>query len=775
MPTSFIIFAPEQERKRLRDNGVLPPGFFGDIDHHIEDGAPFCFWPYELNYAAGDELAASVREHPVHVPEFFGMKASADVEARNLATDRVVKVLKSVSVHIVFLDDDINNGREDYVSFRSFAELTRWSANLNEVLRVAFARNHMLSAPESVLVLIARSASIKVSREELAAFSSQIGEGRTFTSCYFLDHHLAIGGGRDFAPSRDVWDLMVARLLHAFYLSCDGRSERVIGEFWTIPGIKVWRASECVFSVDDKTSETTRRWIRSWVYDNLCNRLADGDAPKGVLGAMESPEMPGDDQDGGNDTLGFSENDYWLRVDPAQYKRRLEDPRRVGNALRVMARYLAQEHDRLRTNSGDGAAPEIFGNVHQDAGYVQPSRKAIDSEIRLRLDELQECDPETEWKRVTSLNGRRQKMMDDLNSGDEFSVIKRHYIGWKLGFAVLVSVVSGYGVFAYLLLSKVLGAGVFYSILAGLSISIGAFAMLTKILIAHNRAGQRAVRAMSGYCREIDRITKERDGYIRSSVYKGMRRHMLFNQLACGSRVKSLLERLFTMLETELQGSDTVAGARDPSVSVSESELRVRFKKSSRHDVTFVPGKSVFEKSKIDKIVEDMWNGRSLGHDFSRLWKDLCKNDSRTAGHFPAAAFIPALRRYSSEIVDSVYAEAIDRSIDPDSQVTVDAFTAWMGGIAAQNYYAGFSSEINASVVDTNRRCQHLFFFPRLRDTVVRVTDSAPINFSPHPAPQILAENGTMAMAYEEAVVEMAIDANGGLLGLVEARGANHG
>lgn len=772
MATPFVIFAPEQERKRLRDNGVLPSGFFGDIDHRGEDGVPFCFWPYKLDYAAGDELAKRVREHPVHIPEFFGMKATADVETRNLATDRVVKVLKSVAVHIVFLDDGDGGGRgEEYVSFGSFSELTRWSANLNEVLKVAFAQNHMLAAPENILVLVARSSSVKVSESELAAFESQVGDGRTFRCCYFLDHHLAIGGGSDFVPSRDVWDIMVARLLHAFYLSCDGHCDGAISELWKVPGIKVWRASECVFAIDDRTSEATRRWVRSWVYNSICNRMGQVKENGDVLGKMDSSEMP----EGGiaPEVVSWNDAEYWLGVDPSQYKRIIEDPRRRELSMSATSVFLAQEHSRLRLDDGDEMAKEIFGSVHSDAGNVQPSRVAVDASIRHRLEELKTCDPETEWKRVSELNRSRQKMIDDMNSGDEFNVIRRHYIGWTLGFAVVVSVVSCYGIFAYLLLSKVLGAGIFYSLLAGGAISVGALAMLSIMLIAHNRAGQRSVRAICDYCREIDRITAKRDECVRSSVYKGMRRHMLFNQLSTGARIKSLLLRLFTMMETELQGSDMIDERRESTPTAQESELRARFRAASRHQVTFVPGRTAFEKRKIDEIVKDMWIGRRMGDDFAQLWKRLCGNDMRTVGHFPAAMFIPALRRFSSDIVGKVYAEAIDRSIDAGSQTTIDVFKGWMGGIAAQNYYTGFSAEFNASIVDTNRRCQLLFYLPRLREIVDRAANGAALRFRPYTADQILVANGTMAFAYEEAVVGMSVGADSGLLELVEAREAN--
>lgn len=773
MRTSFVIFAPEKERERLRESGVLPSHFFGDVDRLGEDGAPFCFWPYQLDYAAGDELAKSVREHPVHIPEFFGMRPTADVDARNLATDRVVKALRAVAVHIVFLDDDVNNGREDYVSFRSFADLTAWSSNLNEVLRVAFAQNRQLAAPENVLVLVARSACIKVTQEELDAFSGQVGEGRTFRSCYFLDHHLALGDGRDFAPSRDVWDLMVARLLHAFYLTCDGRTDRTVSKCWTVPGIKVWRASECVFSVDDKTAESTRRWIRSWIFDNVCNRLTDGDSPGDILGNIGTLDSARADL--AREPLGFSAKDYWLNVDPVRFRSVLVDPRRAAKASAAISASISREHVRLRSMDGEKASSDLFASVHCDAGHVQPSLKAVSVEIAQRQEAMKGFGPEKEWSLVAAAERRRQQMIDDMSAGDEFTALKRHYIGWKLGFAVLVVVVSGYGLFSYLLLSRVLGAGVFYSILAGLSISAGAVAMLTLILIAHNRAGQRVVRNLFEYCEQVEGCAAERDEHIWNSVRMGMQRHMLFNQLARGARIKSLLRRLFTMLETELQGNDGIDVAGKPTVSVCENALRGRFRSASRHLVSYVPGRSVFEKRKIEALVGEMWRERDFKHGFARLWKRFCDFDVRNAGHFPATVMVPELRRFSSTIVETVYAEAIDQSIDPDSAATSKVFGEWMIALAAQNYYSGFSSEINATVVDPKCRCQSLFYLPRLESTVRHVAESASISFSSYPVAQILTENGTLAMAYEEVVVDLAIDADGGLVVPVEAKGASRG
>lgn len=267
-PKPIVILTPKAEREALRSCGVLPASFFRMFGSESvpSTGASasvvpaIYLWEHEVDYKRSAELAARVKEYPADIPVFFGMTDAVDDEQRQGNEVEIARLLDSIVVHVVFLDNRENAGR-GYAEFRSFAEIADWSRHFNNVLNLRFPNESALRNTENVLIIVARGEQLKVTREELDAFNDCIGDLKAFKSCYFLDYSLSIDRSGELFHARAVWNVMVGRLLLGFLLSQETRGNTNSSKtVWLRSGVKIWRAAECVVEVPEDFLE---REVRS--------------------------------------------------------------------------------------------------------------------------------------------------------------------------------------------------------------------------------------------------------------------------------------------------------------------------------------------------------------------------------------------------------------------------------------------------------------------------------------------------------------------------------
>lgn len=676
----IVAILPKVEREALRNCGALPIGFFQIFgDDSVPSSAArdsavpsIYLWEHEIDYGRGEELAARVEDRPADIPVFFGMEDSADDEQRQANEVAITRLLDSVVVHIVFLDNRENAGR-GYAEFRSFAEIAAWSRHFNKVLGIRFPNENALRNTENVLVIVARGEQVKVSREELDVFNGCVGELKAFKSCYFLDYNLSVDESRELFHARAVWDVMVGRLLLAFLLAqeSDGASGRVkVEKFWLRSGIKVWRAAECAMDVP---AEFIEREIGSALAAAYARVQALVDHERHALLTFETadplPELAIENLVPSTAVERDMPSGGWSEFPAEACAREVGDPSRWHDAFRAVREVAGEWKSRqpLTVLAGGAEVKKSFESAHEEPGRIFPLSKQLFGALDQDRTAAKECGVDTldlRWQQVVEVERKRQSMIKQAQrEAHELRRAQNHYVGIGFGLVVVVAVSALCGwVLSQLIVC--LYSNIRFSIWLACAAALGSFGIFCLVLYLHWRAGRKGVEALIETCLSADKHMQIRHDRVKAIVEAALCTRARLRRLNTRFRAWTLLERVKSIVITELQPAtalvchvepmeservlpDSSAGRRRAFLSLTRKSIQVHS--------TGISGGGYQEE------VEHWWGEKSKNarDNFRALWSRLCRIDKNSAGHFPSREFVPRIREFVSRFTARIHGLAV--------------------------------------------------------------------------------------------------------------------
>lgn len=665
MSKPIVVLMPKAEREALRECETLPSDFFSETNPH-----GVRLWPHDIDYSVGPSIAATIAERPGDVPVFFGFPESTSSAEIDERTAKIVEVVRSVMVHVVFLDDYSPDGGISYGHLSSFRGIIDWSKSLMQVLSVRF-NGEDLHHLESVLVVVVRGQQIKISESELREFSEIIGESsegcrRPFRSCYFLNHELSIDDGVADVFASNVWDIVVGRLLKAFVLSReqnpeDANSQRSV---WMRPGIKIWKSEECIAAgVNDVCNREIDRILEE-VDKRLQDKVAGGDDTKVEL----TPPAVGSPGGGvEEDPLIGNPGNSWSQFDPVGLVASVESSAKRAQSVAEAARkYFAwrrevcrpdQEEPRRIFSSVDNCPCAVFSRINdltKVLGAQIGATRLVDVFHR-KFGEIVKT--ETERREVLFRLSHPEGVAGKDDPGgmaQELDKAQRHYVGLGIGVIVVAAVVAMCGWISWQVVKMLDGSPTAALVLIS-SAAAGSFVAMIVHVALHGHAGEAATNAFLKGCRQLDELTVRRTNLIRELLCESVENRAKLQCRNARVRARGLLARIGDVLSRELRSSPATMSARSarrtrdmPDFMRSQRELYLAETRSSM-DLPM----AVTQLSVIDAMVVDPWWNTDGVH-FQKLWNDFCvKYDKSHAGHFPVSIFIPQIRAFIASFVRS--------------------------------------------------------------------------------------------------------------------------
>lgn len=738
MPKPIVVLIPEKERKKLREAGILPPETFrtfrASSRQNGGDGpdGSILLWPHSLDYARGVELAEGLSERPADIPAFFGIPTGATEEQRQADEREVAALLGSTVVHVVFLDT--RKAKGGYAEFGSFGALADWCRSFRKALNVRFPHESALRQADNVLVVVVRGQQVQTTPGELSAFRECIGAGAPFVSCYFLDYNLHVGGTEELFHSTVVWDAMLSRLLLAFLLS---RGDTHATPVWRRPGIKVWRAGECVVRTDAPLRRRTVDGVLTHALvllhgnvDGMVDaadafRLFDdrsGEAPPALdlqplVPDAERTDLPDPDPDLDRPQRHVGV-DGWAEFNSAELVDWTGRPGRWTQGLED-ARSGFREWVLKHPPADPGTDSVVFRKIHEEPSALFRFVERLAALVRGRgpsgergastgADELHSL-----WMAVASKDAERRATLARLEAESrEFEAGRRHYVGRGFGMVIVGAVSLACGWVLHRIVSAfVAGTGVAPAIgslwlslvLAG-SVFAGSLAAFFLVVGLHGLAGRRAAERVLETSRAADRAMIERDERARRMVAGAMDMRSALRLRGLRFRVLSLLRRVDAILETELQPESVLVNDQEPDedgaagadpAAAAAANPREAFLRKTRSVVGPLGAEFGPEAElELDAVVRAWWGGGAEEvppeaepeEDFLTLWRRLCREDAENAGHFPARTFVSGIRRFTRRFTEVVRRLVEDRAVEANVDHVRDGVRTWAGTIAAERY-----------------------------------------------------------------------------------------
>jgi len=693
----IVVVAPKAERATLRNCGVLPVGCLrtfgaehaGGKDASDHSGPVIYLWEHEIDYRRGADLAARISDCPADIPVFFGMAESKDDDERQANEVAITRLLGCVVVHVVFLDNRLDAGR-GYAEFRSFAEIADWSRHYSQVLNIRFPNENELRNTENVLVIVARGEQVKVSCEELAAFNDCIGRLKAFKSCYFLDYNLSMDGSSELFHARAVWDVMVGRLLLGFLLSQESAGESNSSETVWLKnsGVKIWRAAECV-------AEAPPDFIKKQVSAALA--MAD----KRVQSMMTAPdqdplenglltEFKIDDVKPGGREDGDTPSGGWSDFPAEEYVGYIANSSRWVEALKTIKQSVSEwkkKHSDL-VSGGDGQIRKIFQSVHGEAGQVFALTKQISAALSQDRDAAKACSLDTleeGWNAVVDAERNRCSLVEQAQSeAKELRRAQSHYVGIGFGLVVVASVSALCGWVLSQLIAG-LGGSRLYSIWLASATALGAFGAFFLVMYLHWRAGGKGLEAFIATCRRADNAMQLRHNEAKALVENAINARALRRRLNMRFRAWTLLERIKSVIITEIQPATAWVDLREMEAFVGDlpgslEDRRKTFVGLSRKSIGSLSSPNVNDEKYTKEV--DVWWGKDRkendGDNFCALWGNLCKLDKVNAGHLPVGVFIPNIREFVSRFNARILSLFLADLIEENQQTVKEKISEWV-------------------------------------------------------------------------------------------------
>jgi hypothetical protein len=673
-----------------------------DADSLSRDAPTLYVWEHEIDYGRGAELAARIAERPADIPVFFGMAEATDDEQKQANEVEITRLLDSVVVHVVFLDNRESGGR-GYAEFRSFAEIAAWSRHFNKVLGIRFPNENALRNTENVLLIVARGEQVKVSREELDDFNGCIEELNAFKSCYFLDYNLSVDDSHELFHSRAVWNVMVGRLLLGFLLSQEktgnGNSSKPV---WLRPGVKIWRAAECVAEVSGdflerrveralgKASSLLQNWVDS---EKDVSAFCTDDPVDGLETGELSPNsaVERDIPSGG-----------WSEFEAEACAKEAADPGRWDGALKAVRQAVTEWKQKQKSAESDGGqeAEKVFQWVHDVPGRVFSLTQGLFGALGKERAAVESCGSdalELRWNAVVKAEQMRcETLRRAQNEARELKRAQNHYVGLGFGLVVVAAVSVLCGWVLHQLIAGLEGS-IVYSIWLAASTALGAFGAFGLVLFLHWRAGRNGTLALLETCKVADNQMGERHARSREIVEAAIGTRARLRRMNRRFRAWTLLERVKSVVVTETQSATARVGHDVPAevegiVPKTAAQRRQAFEGLTRKAIGPLNPLRC-DPANLDDEVERWWGKeRAEGENFRALWMQLCKIDRFNAGHFPVRVFIRNIREFVSRFNNRIRGLAVAGVVQSNQYEVRKGLLEWVRNDVMQSSVRQFVS-----------------------------------------------------------------------------------
>lgn len=657
-------------------------------------------WPYDIPYSRSDELRKIIVDRVGDLPAFFGMdpKEAKDHQERMLS--RIL--FGSVVVHVVFISSpDSKERNSEYAKFCTFGEMIAWSQNLKKVMDARFLHNR--SKSHHILVVISPEDQVIVSREEIAKLNELIGSSNSkdykpFRACYFLDLNLEPGEDGRVIHSKYMWDVLVGRFLLALLLSqeksstAENEKDSSRKPLWEQhAGVKVWRAADCAVSVKRDSSQAVLKdameKAAKQLLEDLVSRNTDGarlellkdvSIDRNSLDYKLVPRWPGDElnmfdgwsekQNASFSTALSSKAFYhdWSSLSATRYTNEVKSPEHWQASFEELARQRISWGIKQESADYTPAVEDFFSIVRKNPGELGGFITQILGKMTTTHKKLKEnhSDP---WTEIIDAEKKRQEMIKQLDKDSkEFKKAQNYYIGRGLALLVLVSVTVFLGWMICQIL-RLFGVGPLKIFLSCGFIFAGGAAAYFLIMLLHNFTGNRAAGKIMAECLDIEREMWKRDDRIREMFFDGIEKRNVLSLQHIRFKTRLLAKRTLSILQTELQpqlsslletGADT--GSRHKISDAADTDhVRDAYLKFTRSSI------GPLQIEKID--LKDDFLSKYLTGDgpdsFLSIWKDLCSEDQKHAGYFPAKIFISRIRSFVAHFLGNIHHFIFEKSL----------------------------------------------------------------------------------------------------------------
>jgi hypothetical protein len=677
MPTPLVVIVPRAEKDALRDGGVLPPAWFGDVGDSgwNFDGAAVRIWDAEPDWEAAGEAG-----EPPLPARLLGL-SSADRSAF-AAEDIVAKFFGAFVLHIVFLDeeDDDNgsgprrrNPTTAWVGVEPILRVARWAGAFNRSVEYWFSDEQSRNIRHAALV-VARGGRVRLSEERLKALQAEFTDHGALKTCFFIDGRLEVELGNDALHAACLWPVLAGRLLLRLLvaLSSPGTDDLLL------PGVHLWRSFEFLFDypVAEMTEMVTTALTKA--YKNLERQTdaVDGKEPphKKILSAKnsEASTFAGIPTAlSGGDVKHPPEVDDWhsYPVD-VEKDNRLDDKRRwSGPMARARDNFAQRELELFQAGENDGPfSPSfVFPSVAKDPKNVSIELRRSDANRpsdTIDGGEVYKC-----WRKVVEKEMNRQKSKKTLEAAaKELKAAQKHYVTAPYGMLVFIatSLVCGLTIFRAALS---LGAAPVASVILASFSALGACLAWLFISWLHRRSGTNAARQFIDVADAVDDAMDARHCAAVETVKMAETQHRTALRIGSWAALRRLLERVWRILSIELQspslsafyrGDASADAAEEQSLASAEADAkreRDAYLQYTRFSEVLTSGAFAIGRSEnSDRVLNEALN-ESGQSSFVALWQRICdKSDRYHCGNLPARVLIPEIRRWLRALCDRLCA-----------------------------------------------------------------------------------------------------------------------
>ena len=782
----FVVVIPESERETLRGGGVIPDGFFRDLDGDGEQDGRILLWPHELDYGAG-----TVEEgRPVDLAEFFGLGSSETPEEKRAKERLLAPVLRWPVVHIVFLDD--REGPGGYAKFRSFAEAGAWAKRLQQAMETRFPRESGLVHVPRALVLVANTEQVKVSEVELAHFNECVGAGKLFTSCYYLDYNLRMGGDGDLYHAADVWDVAVGRLLLAFALSQEKNAEGKAKPYFGEPGVKLWRSADCRAGLDPAAEaavigqalgEASRK-LREHLETDLAVEVEEA-SPAGAEGLKDDMDKalgPLFPATGGKKAEPWRSSPRWgwsdFKAPVCLAFTRDDDGTRWHAALDGVKKAFPGWKRKRRNPGIEKEVSDVYKGVHASVSNLTPQ---IGRLVRRLREEGAKDNPADNWLAMEQAERTRAAILADMaENTKEFDRARARYAGFALGFVVFAVVSLALGWIGYRVAAIVVSL---FGLPAALKLPLalaafvcmaaGSLAAMLLATIGHWRAGKRGMEELQRESFAADGELAKRDDEARKIMAEGIAADDAGRIRAQRFRAWALLERLQTMIETEMSlpvargrtagGDDAACGSEAPKGPGSRDAVRQAFLRETRREFGPCPLPDNSELGRLIGEQEEKWRQET----FAELWRRLSAGDDRLAGHYPARRVVPELRRAVAGYVESVRRNLRTAAVEKAGTLRNEVET-WAGDFDRSSIHHYASAALAGTNVTERTAIPPMVYYDKkaVGGNLAESFTASQYGYYGRKAGEGLEQTELLGLMYQEFRVEFASDPETGNLTL---------
>ena len=800
----IVVAAPSFARDRLLQKNILPEKLFRNLateslwEEH--PGPAIYLWPYDIPYAESTRFLDEVTERVGDLPAFFGMdpKEAKDHQERMLS--RIL--LGSIVVHILFLDNrktdttpDQEERNETYAQFCTFEEIIKWSQNLKKVLEVRLLNNESNST--HILVIISANQQVIATEEELEALNGCIGESfpgsiKPFQACYFMDLNLNPGETKKIIHSKYVWDVQVSRLLLALLLSQEkmdpADEENFRGNpnpLHEIAGVKVWRAEDCVYSIDQDTAQEVLKETLECASKKLMNQTCSQQAKwirleedvrldKTGLPVLE-PNWKGDNKSVFSDWKGNAADTLslrnclhmmfynWSDIPVESLKQDMLSPDHWSKSFaerKTQCLKWSQKPDNAPkdyTNS----VKDFFSTLKSKPGILRGFITNMYDIMSARYEKLK-AEKEQFWPSIAALEKQRLSAMKKLDEDSkEFEKAQKYYVGRGLGLLVLVTVTA----FSFWIIWRVLGlfgAGFLeifpkLLLLSGM-VFAGAVAAYLLVMILHNFTGNHAASDLVKEYDHVDQLMIERDRKVKEMFFAGVLARDVLSLQNVRFRTLLLAKRILSILETELQpklsslsedrGAMKIISPKADPLADPDGVRNAFLRMTREQKGPFIPNK---DKFKQDDIIESYFLEETEKQDsFLSVWSRISYFDAENVGYYPAKAMVSHIRDFVRLFFKHISGELL-KSIDI-RMVAGEDVKSYLDQKKRDNISKDF---LSASLADYyGVKTSYLFFSSSLEAPVDAVISATELRSFPSVE---LSKTTILALFFQEYSVRFAL------------------